>query len=535
MRCLPTVVCQASTQQPRRCERNEQRRAFVCKMSITQLLAQKVAASTDGTPFDQNGQHQRELDEHLRHAIEANEVDALSIILGSITRIPDQEHVKASATSLLRLAMRSSDAAECALYLLNYLEELRRVKEDANGGKEEGPVQKECLTSSLPDGKEKLALVHAMRHEIIDKRESFCSPAPSAPLLLTLAREALAPRKKRERDEGESATPAPRCGRALLLQAHRLRKQKPRANKPLYDVDGATPLVDSNGDPSLQWPTTPIDLPPEYFPNGGHGGVDLSLGGEAVPLQWVNEEDYSTPPPIVFVRRCIDVDVRPDWAKKPARCCSRRLGTGLSYGDGRTVDVCSNTNFQGAGQAAVGTTLECNWACGHQGTCDLQTCCRRSMQRGAGHRLQVYKHKYKGWCLRTLTPISSGAFIMEYVAERVSAERSDERGKDTPDIETYLMGMELKSSKKSMLLDALVVRNHAAFAAFACARKFANMKKQQWATSHWDPQVPQVGFVATRDIEPGEELTYLRSDNEPNKRNSWQTCGCKQPGCSERI
>jgi len=86
-----------------------------------------------------------------------------------------------------------------------------------------------------------------------------------------------------------------------------------------------------------------------------------------------------------------------------------------------------------------------------------------------------------------------------------------------------------------MLLDALVVRNHAAFAAFACARKFANMKKQQWATSHWDPQVPQVGFVATRDIEPGEELTYLRSDNEPNKRNSWQTCGCKQPGCSERI
>ena len=519
---------------------------------ITQRLAYKVANSPDGSAFSHNNKHQRELDQHLRHAIAANEVDALSIICDSITsRSAEQEHVKANATILLRLAMSSNDAAETALYLLNYLEELRRAKEARKEEEERERREREreerekraekkekswaeelkddFLQSSKYEGYDRVQFVNNLRRKIINRRESFCGSAPSAPQLLALAREALTPRA------GDSAAPAPRCGRALLLQAHRLRKQKPRANKPLYDVDGATPLVDSNGDPSLQWPTTPIDLPPEYFPNGGHGGVDLSLGGEAVPLQWVNEEDYSTPPPIVFVRRCIDVDVRPDWAKKPARCCSRRLGTGLSYGDGRTVDVCSNTNFQGAGQAAVGTTLECNWACGHQGTCDLQTCCRRSMQRGAGHRLQVYKHKYKGWCLRTLTPISSGAFIMEYVAERVSAERSDERGKDTPDIETYLMGMELKSSKKSMLLDALVVRNHAAFAAFACARKFANMKKQQWATSHWDPQVPQVGFVATRDIEPGEELTYLRSDNEPNKRNSWQTCGCKQPGCSERI
>ena len=45
----------------------------------------------------------------------------------------------------------------------------------------------------------------------------------------------------------------------------------------------------------------------------------------------------------------------------------------------------------------------------------------------------------------------------------------------------------------------------------------------------------QVGFFATRDIEPGEELTYLRSDIEPSPSNSDRNCNCGQPMCSLRI
>ena len=33
---------------------------------------------------------------------------------------------------------------------------------------------------------------------------------------------------------------------------------------------------------------------------------------------------------------------------------------------------------------------------------------------------QVFYHEGKGWCLRTLSPIAKGEFIMEYVGERVS-------------------------------------------------------------------------------------------------------------------
>ena len=50
-----------------------------------------------------------------------------------------------------------------------------------------------------------------------------------------------------------------------------------------------------------------------------------------------------------------------------------------------------------------------------------------------------------------------------YVGERTTEQRTYERLKDDPNIETYVMGI------KSLNIDALVVRNHAPFAAFACS------------------------------------------------------------------
>ena len=90
-----------------------------------------------------------------------------------------------------------------------------------------------------------------------------------------------------------------------------------------------TSILVGRGRPGVPWPETPTDLPHAATcietQHGGRGGFDLSLGGEAVPLQWVNEVDGASPPPIVFVRRCIDVDVRPDWLGKHtiAKACSR--------------------------------------------------------------------------------------------------------------------------------------------------------------------------------------------------------------------
>ena len=102
--------------------------------------------------------------------------------------------------------------------------------------------------------------------------------------------------------------------------------------------------------------------------------------------------------------------------------------------------------------------------------------------------------------------------------------------KDDPNVEVYLMDMSLKGGARGMHLDALAVRNHAAFAAFACSTDHRNLEKRPMHTQHWDSRVPHVGFFATRDIEPLEELQYLRQDVAPKK--STRNCNCNGQPCS---
>ena len=54
---------------------------------------------------------------------------------------------------------------------------------------------------------------------------------------------------------------------------------------------------------------------------------------------------------------------------------------------------------------------ECNWTC----ECS-PLCSNRSMQRGVTHRLQVFRHSLKGWCLRTLTFIKKDEVALQLAA-----------------------------------------------------------------------------------------------------------------------
>jgi len=138
----------------------------------------------------------------------------------------------------------------------------------------------------------------------------------------------------------------------------------------------------------------------------------------------------------------------------------------------------------------------------------------------------------KGWCLRTLSFIRKDDFIMEYVAERISISRDRERTQINPDFEVYVMDP-FDKKQNGFALDALDVRNHAAFAAFACRKQFANMRKEKLLTTHWDPFVPHVGFYAKRDIQPGEELSYMRTDVEDC--SSQLNCACGHPDCRKLL
>ena len=358
-----------------------------------------------------------------------------------------------------------------------------------------------------------------LRSEYIEECESHCGAAPKSCELLTLAAEAM-----------QLAPPAERCARALLLQAHRLRKQVPRVGEALKNTD-ETPLTDSHGNPGIPWPDTRADLPRGLLSTtAGVGGHDLSLGAEAVPLQWVNEVDDAVPPPIVFVRQCIDVDVRQDWIKKRARCCVTEE-TATTRGG---VDRCLSATFPAAKPR---DHCECNWdclaRCAREKNCKcIAQCSNRALQRGAPFRLQVFRHETKGWCLRTLTHIPAETFVMEYVAERLTQERSAERLKDDPNIEIYIMDLHKGGS---FSLDALAVRNHAPFAAFACSAMLANLEKRKVYTNVWDPCGTHVGFFSRRAIEPGEELTYLRTDENPTKAGARRICGCGHEKCAGYI
>ena len=63
----------------------------------------------------------------------------------------------------------------------------------------------------------------------------------------------------------------------------------------------------------------------------------------------------------------------------------------------------------------AGTSHRCNWVCTQSGACGA-CCSRRALQRGAAHRLQIFRHKFKGWCLRSLSFIPADAFVMEYAS-----------------------------------------------------------------------------------------------------------------------
>ena len=116
--------------------------------------------------------------------------------------------------------------------------------------------------------------------------------------------------------------------------------------------------------------------------------------------------------------------------------------------------------------------VECSWVCTAAGSCQPH-CSRRSQQRGVSHLLQVFYTDNKGWCLRTRSFIATGEFIMEY----------DHRA-----------------------------RLH---------------------THHWDHRYPHKGFYAKRDIQPNEELTYMREGT--HVKGSQFNCHCGHEECTGML
>ena len=87
------------------------------------------------------------------------------------------------------------------------------------------------------------------------------------------------------------------------------------------------------------------------------------------------------PPEVLFVHRCVDVNIHPEF-KKQAKKCVWATNTAQSSNDGVECLPCSgDVKFPSKPDSC---RAECNWACG----CPSH-CAHRQLQRGVSHRLQV--------------------------------------------------------------------------------------------------------------------------------------------------
>jgi len=305
---------------------------------------------------------------------------------------------------------------------------------------------------------------------------------------------------------------------------HQVKKADGKVKK---ELDLAVSAEEGGQMERVVWPKTPRDFTPEMCEAKGCkvGGFDLSDGAEPLPVEWINEVDSLSPPPFVYVARCVAADVHPDWLGKRAQPCS--FDPNCKEAVTSKCD-CTDPKFSGL---AARTRGQCNWSCHCPATCE-----GRTMQRGVGVRLQVFKHEGKGWCLRTLSPISKGDFIMEYVGERVSQVERKRREDRAADMGTYEMDTDEKNtSEKKTFICAFHVRNIAAFAAFACRKKMANMARTRTLCQHWDRDFVHVVFSATEDVPAGTELTYMRCNEGDPPSSSTYNCKCAHPECSERF
>ena len=100
----------------------------------------------------------------------------------------------------------------------------------------------------------------------------------------------------------------------------------------------------------------------------------------------------------------------------------------------------------------------------------------------------------------------------------------------------------LLAGGRGCFIDALSARNLSAFANFACSNSACNMEKRACVSQHWDARVPHAAFFATRDISPGEILTYRRDEGatsvarafsgDPRRRDAAAIqCQCGQVDC----
>ncbi|KAM7271446.1 hypothetical protein ACFE04_030660 [Oxalis oulophora] len=179
--------------------------------------------------------------------------------------------------------------------------------------------------------------------------------------------------------------------------------------------------------------------------------------------------------------------------------------------------------------------------CGPSCQCPAE-CRNRASQGGLTVRLEVFRTKNKGWGLRSLDFIRSGAFIFEYAGEVVNeSEAAQLWGENEEDYifdttrsyqPTEVMPAGFKETPKlpfPMIVNATNVGNVARFMNHSCS---PNVFWQPVSRQNDKECDLHIAFYAIRHIPPMKELTFNYGIVSPEKSNQRRKrCMCGSPRC----
>ncbi|KAI3756571.1 hypothetical protein L1987_56392 [Smallanthus sonchifolius] len=269
---------------------------------------------------------------------------------------------------------------------------------------------------------------------------------------------------------------------------------------------------------------------------------DITDGKEVFPICAINTIDDEKPPVFTYITKIM----YPDWYKPVppkgcdcvGRCSDKKCSCALKNGG----EIPYNRN--GAIVEAQPLVYECGPSC----RCP-PSCYNRVTQRGMKIHLEIFKTESRGWGVRSLSSISSGSFICEYVGELLEETEAEKRTSNDEylfDIGQNYNDCSLKPDTKpeeivntggGFTIDAASYGNVGRFINHSCS---PNLYAQNVLYDQDDNRMPHIMLFAAENISPLQELTYhynylVDTVHDADGNIKVKSCYCGSPECTGRL
>ncbi|KAI5093678.1 histone-lysine N-methyltransferase SETMAR, partial [Silurus meridionalis] len=207
----------------------------------------------------------------------------------------------------------------------------------------------------------------------------------------------------------------------------------------------------------------------------------------------------------------------------PSSCPCLRFG--LAYTEG-----CFLEQREDSGASYSQPVFECNVLC----VCG-ESCQSRVVQSGLQTRLCVFRTENRGWGVVTLEAIRRGRFVCEYAGEVIGFEEARRRQlSQTPEDKNYIIAVQEHGGSQGLgvtFVDPAFMGNVGRFLNHSCHPNLIMMPVRVHSV------VPRLALFSSRDIEPGEELTFDYSGGHTEKRVGAgdlqrKVCLCAEQNCT---